>query len=154
MHILLKTIRMQIRWQCLEIFMKDCKDSYDMWNWQLQHAVQQLFTILNKVSNIKGLHIRTLFEIFIYHLGLAKMLWFHGEIQTKEQFLPTPGLSGFWDQSQANSALYSAFWSVEPTDFKNVIVENIHWALFEDAEVAEVKRPRNSKRQKFYYKKW
>ena len=56
----------------------------------------------------------------------------------------TPGLSRFWDQSQANSALYSAFWSAEQTDFKNVIVENIHWALFEDAEVAEVKWPRNS----------
>ena len=41
----------------------------------------------------------------------------------------TPGLSGFRDQSQANSALYSAFWSVEPTDFKNIIVENIHWTL-------------------------
>ena len=41
----------------------------------------------------------------------------------------TPGLSGFWNQSQADSALYIAFWSVEPTDFKNVIVENIHWAL-------------------------
>ena len=33
----------------------------------------------------------------------------------------TPGLSGFWDQSQANSALYSAFWSVEATDFENAI---------------------------------
>ena len=66
----------------------------------------------------------------------------------------TPGLSGFWDQSQANSALYNEFWSVEQTDFKNVIFENIHWALFEDAEVAEVKRPRKSKRRKFYYKKW
>ena len=65
----------------------------------------------------------------------------------------TPGPSRFWDQSQANSALYSAFWSVEQTDLKNVIVENIHWALFEDAEVAEVKRPRNSKRRKFYYEK-
>ena len=53
-----------------------------------------------------------------------------------------------------NSVLYSAFWSVEQTDFKNVIVENIPWALFEDAEVAEVKRPRNSKQQKFYCKKW
>ena len=41
----------------------------------------------------------------------------------------TPGLSGFWDQRQANSALYSAFWSVETTDFKNGIVENIHWTI-------------------------
>ena len=39
---------------------------------------------------------------------------------------------------------------MEQTDFKNIIVENIHWALFEDAKVAEVKRPRNSKRQYRY----
>ena len=45
-------------------------------------------------------------------------------------------------QFRVNIALYSAFWSVEPTDFKNVIVENIPPALFEDAQVAEVKRPR------------
>ena len=32
---------------------------------------------------------------------------------------------------------------MEPTDFKNVIVENIPPALFEDAEVAEDKQPRN-----------
>ena len=41
----------------------------------------------------------------------------------------TPGLSGVWDQNRVNSALYIAFWSVEPTDFKNVIVENIPPAL-------------------------
>ena len=33
---------------------------------------------------------------------------------------------------------------MEPTDFKNVNIENIHWALSEDAEVAEVKQPWNS----------
>ena len=48
----------------------------------------------------------------------------------------TPGLSRFWDQSQANSALYIGFWSVEPTDFKNVIVENIPPALSEIAQHA------------------
>ena len=42
---------------------------------------------------------------------------------------------------------------MEPTDFKNVIVENIPPAIFEDAEVAEVKQPRNLKQQKFYYEK-
>ena len=68
--------------------------------------------------------------------------------------LLTPGLSGVWDQNRVNSPLYIAFWSVEPTDFKNVIVENIPPALFEDAEVTEVKRPRNSKRRKLYYEKW
>ena len=31
------------------------------------------------------------------------------------------------------------FWSVEPTDFKNLIVENIFPALSEDPEVAAVK---------------
>ena len=41
---------------------------------------------------------------------------------------------------------------MEQTDFKNVIFENIHWALFEDAEVAEVKRPRNSKQQNYIMK--
>ena len=66
----------------------------------------------------------------------------------------TPGLSGVWDQNWVNSALYIVFWSVEHTDFKNVIVENIPPALSEDAEVAKVKRPRNSKRRKFYYEKW
>ena len=33
---------------------------------------------------------------------------------------------------------------MEPTDFKNVNIENIHWALSEDAEVAKVKQPWNS----------
>ena len=42
---------------------------------------------------------------------------------------------------------------MEPTDFKNVIIENIPPALFEDAEVAEVKQPQNSNRRKFYYEK-
>ena len=42
---------------------------------------------------------------------------------------------------------------MEPTDFKNAIVEKIPPAVFEVAEVAEVKRPRNWKRQKFYYEK-
>ena len=42
---------------------------------------------------------------------------------------------------------------MEPTDFKNVMVENIPPALFEDAKVAEVKQPRNLKRQKLYYEK-
>ena len=36
----------------------------------------------------------------------------------------------------------------------NKLISKIHWALFMDAEVAEVKRPRNSKRKKFYYEKW
>ena len=38
--------------------------------------------------------------------------------------------------------------SLECTDFKNVIFEKIPWAPSEDAEVAEVKQPRNSKRWK------
>ena len=38
---------------------------------------------------------------------------------------------------------------MEPTDFKYVIVENIHWALLEDAEVAEVKQPRKEPSEYF-----
>ena len=68
----------------------------------------------------------------------------------QDSWMCTPGLSGVWDQNRVNSALYIAFWSVEPTYFKNVIVENIPPALSEDPEV---KRPRNSKRWKFYYEK-
>ena len=56
----------------------------------------------------------------------------HNEIGHARCQYCTPGLSGFQDQSQANSALYSAFRSVEQTDLKIVIVENIHWALCED----------------------
>ena len=41
---------------------------------------------------------------------------------------------------------------MEPTDFKNVIVENIPPALFEDAEVAKVKRPASEAANKF--EKW
>ena len=40
---------------------------------------------------------------------------------------------------------HASFFSFETTDLKNVIFENIHWAHSEDAEVAEVKRPRNPK---------
>ena len=40
---------------------------------------------------------------------------------------------------------HASSFSLECTDFKNVIFENIHWAHSEDAEVAEVKRPRNPK---------
>ena len=47
----------------------------------------------------------------------------------------------------------AAFWSAEPTDFKNVIVETILPALSEVAEVAEVKQHRNPKLRKFYYEK-
>ena len=69
-------------------------------------------------------------------------------------YLADTYLSRFKDKNQANRALYSVNYSVEHTDFKNVIVENIPPALSEDAEVAEVKQPRNSKRRKFYYEKW
>ena len=33
---------------------------------------------------------------------------------------------------------------MEPTDFKNVIVENIHWAFSEDAEVKQPQNDKNS----------
>ena len=82
---------------------------------------------------------KAIFCITDYGRPVRKSPSLHGRKSTPTPKFFTPGLSGFWDQSQANSALYSAFWSVEQTDFKNVIVENIHWALFEDAEVAEVK---------------
>ena len=44
---------------------------------------------------------------------------------------------------------HTSSFSLERTDFKNVIFEKIHWAHSEDAEVAEVKQPQNPKQQKF-----
>ena len=66
----------------------------------------------------------------------------------------TTGLKGFWDQSQTNSAVYSAFWSVEPTDFKNVIIENISPALSFEWPACLLKFYRKQKRRKSYYEKW
>ena len=40
---------------------------------------------------------------------------------------------------------HTSSFSLERTDFKNVIFEKIPWAPSEVAEVAEVKRPQNSK---------
>ena len=56
-------------------------------------------------------------------------LWPTGMYSFEKKTYITPGLSGFLDQSQTNSALFSAFWSVELTDFKIVAVENIPPAL-------------------------
>jgi hypothetical protein len=42
---------------------------------------------------------------------------------------------------------HASSFSLERTDFKNIIFEKIHWAHSEDAEVAEVKRPRIPKRR-------
>ena len=44
---------------------------------------------------------------------------------------------------------HSSSFSLECTDFKNVIFEKIPLPLSEVAEVAEVKQPRNPKRRKF-----
>ena len=48
-----------------------------------------------------------------------------------------------------DKAGHTSSFLLERTDFKNVIFEKNPWAPSEDAEVAEVKRPRNSNRQKF-----
>ena len=45
----------------------------------------------------------------------------------------------------ATKPRYASSFSLECTDFKNVIFKKIHWAPSEVAEVAEVKQPRNSK---------
>ena len=39
------------------------------------------------------------------------------------------------NESFPNKTSYSSFWSVEATDFKNVILNKIHWAASEAAEV-------------------
>ena len=59
--------------------------------------------------------------------------------------LPTPPLWTDLVKMFSRKLRHVSFFSFECTDFKNVIFENIHWAHSEDAEVAEVKRPRNPK---------
>ena len=39
------------------------------------------------------------------------------------------------NESFPNRTIYSSFPSVEASDFKNAIYNNIHWAAFEAAEV-------------------
>jgi hypothetical protein len=86
-----------------------------------------------------------------HHLGLIPFLRIH----TKSSLNILPHLA--WADSKmkvkciAHSTLYSAFLSVEPTDFKNVTVENIHWALSLYWQSFLLKFHRKQKRQKFYY---
>ena len=53
------------------------------------------------------------------------------------KFWPRLDVENLKNESFPNKTIYSSFWSVEPTDFKNVIVENIPPALSEVAEVAK-----------------
>ena len=39
------------------------------------------------------------------------------------------------DENFQNKTIYSSFWSVEATDFKNLIKNKIHLAEFEAAEI-------------------
>ena len=67
--------------------------------------------------------------------------------------LITPSLSRGWDQNRVNSTLYIAFWSVEPTDIKNVIIENISPALSLYWPACLLKFYRKQKQRKFYNEK-
>ena len=54
----------------------------------------------------------------------------------------TPPLWRDLEKISSRNLWPTSSFSLERTDFKNVIFEKIHWAHSEDAEVAEVKRPR------------
>ena len=82
--------------------------------------------------------------------GYISYYWFQSLLKLLRAF--TPGLSGFWDQSWVNSALYIAFWSVEPNDFKNVIVEIIHLSYLESFHFSNFQRPASEAANKF--EKW
>ena len=43
-----------------------------------------------------------------------------------------PALS---EDAEVAETSYSSFWSVEATDFKNVILDKIHWAASEASEI-------------------
>ena len=59
--------------------------------------------------------------------------------------LDTPPLWTDLVKISSRKPRHASYFSLECTDFKNVIFEKIHWAHSEDTEVAEVKRPRNLK---------
>ena len=62
-------------------------------------------------------------------------------------------LKNLKNESFPNKIFHSSFWSMEATDFKNVIQNKIHWAEFETAEVEvvfEVTKANISKSSSFY----
>ena len=76
--------------------------------------------------------------------------WVHEGIQlSTNQVSFTISLSGFYDQSQTNSALLIVFWSVELT----VIIDNIPPALSLKWPACLLKFYRKQKRWKFYDEK-
>ena len=65
--------------------------------------------------------------------------------KTLSSVLSTPPLWTDLVKISSRKSRHASTFSLECTDFKNVIFEKNHWAHSEDAEVAEVKRPRNPK---------
>ena len=80
----------------------------------------------------------------------AKTLKFKPNLKCAEVciILATPPLWRDLVKISSRKLWHTSSFSLERTDFKNVIFEKNHWAHSEDAEVAEVKQPRNQKWQK------
>ena len=82
--------------------------------------------ILNNIFEISGLHWSKWAMDFLIWKTLIFQIF---NIQ------PPRLLTNLKNESFPNKAIYSSFWSVEATDFKNVILNKIHWAASEAAEV-------------------
>ena len=66
-------------------------------------------------------------------------------VPKEQNVLHTSSVGRFSENVDDKVVTYTSSFSFERTDFKNLIFEKIHWAPSEVAEVAEVKRSRNSK---------
>ena len=82
----------------------------------------------------------------MYYIGqmyICHWSFIHGKINSNYFVIP-PLWTDLVKISSRKPSRASSF-SLECTDFNNVIFEKNHWAHSEDAKVAEVKRPPNPK---------
>ena len=85
----------------------------------LKHAMMASFVLVHKFAFFLSGSARKIYIVGVRRLQLVRAL----KILTRK-------------------LRHASYFSLECTDFKNVIFENIHWAHSEDAEV---KRPQNPK---------
>ena len=159
-----------ISWEKIKVGMFPNKETTEIWKKKFVFfsTFKSTYNGQNSKFQFSKLTLSLYFTIefkFLFHIFFVGILrnsvleasdwWYCKHHKTASNSLSTytPGLSGVWDQNWVNSALYIAFWSVKPTDFKNVITENIPPALSLLWPACLLKFHRKQKRRKFYYEK-
>ena len=103
---------------------RDSPQPWTLYRWGSTHGLQ---TPREEIAFTARPKIQSQSQIFSYGRSITPPLW-------------TDLVKMF-----SRKLRHASSFSLERTDFKNEIFENIHWAHSEDAKVAEVKRPRNPK---------